>query len=145
GILRMSEDQPWHPYYLGNPLWAFLLAVFFQYGVAVHELEVEKIGAADDMGWKKRLRMLRRIGRKTGRQTLKDYVLFPLLAGPFAPLVFAGNLTANLTRNLWAYTIIFCGHFPDGVEEFNVDVLDNESRGHWYYRQLLGSANLTGG
>ena len=22
GVLRMSEDQPWHPYYLGNPLYA---------------------------------------------------------------------------------------------------------------------------
>ena len=25
GILRMDEDQPWQPYYLGNPLYAFLL------------------------------------------------------------------------------------------------------------------------
>ena len=29
GILRMSEDQPWHPYYLGNLLYAFLLMTFF--------------------------------------------------------------------------------------------------------------------
>ncbi|MGZ4436747.1 MAG: fatty acid desaturase family protein, partial [Nocardioidaceae bacterium] len=33
GILRMDEDQKWHPYYLGNPLYAFLLMVFFEWGV----------------------------------------------------------------------------------------------------------------
>jgi len=45
GILRMSEDQKWHPYYLGNPLYAGLLATFFQYGVAFHDLELERITA----------------------------------------------------------------------------------------------------
>src|SRR6187431_2072557 len=43
GILRMSEEQPWHPYYLGNALYATLLATFFQYGVAMHDLEFERI------------------------------------------------------------------------------------------------------
>ncbi|WP_348673321.1 fatty acid desaturase, partial [uncultured Abyssibacter sp.] len=133
-----------HPYYLLNPLWAFLLAVFFQYGVALHDLEVERLRKGKrDLGEVKRI--AKGIWRKTSRQTLKDYVLFPLLAGPMAPLVFAGNLTANLTRNLWSYTIIFCGHFPDGTHQFPKSVLEQEGRGHWYYRQLLGSANLTGG
>ena len=50
-----------------------------------------------------------------------------------------------MARNLWAFTIIFCGHFPDGVAQFTEDEADGESRGHWYLRQLLGSANLTGG
>ena len=70
---------------------------------------------------------------------------FPLLAGPFAPFVFAGNLTANLMRNVWSYMIIFCGHFPDGTQEFTVEETKDESRGMWYFRQVLGSANLTGG
>ena len=78
-------------------------------------------------------------------QTLKDYVLFPLLSGPSLPFVLAGNATANLTRNLWAFTIIFCGHFPDGTEQFTEGETENETRGEWYYRQMLGSANLTGG
>ena len=41
--------------------------------------------------------------------------------------------------------IIFCGHFPDGTQEFTVEETQNESRGMWYFRQILGSANLTGG
>ena len=41
GILRMSEDQRWRPHHLGNPVYAFLLMVLFQYGVALHGLETE--------------------------------------------------------------------------------------------------------
>src|SRR5580692_3243311 len=41
GILRMDESQKWNPYYLGNPVYAFLLMVFFQYGVMLHDLEAE--------------------------------------------------------------------------------------------------------
>jgi fatty acid desaturase len=62
-----------------------------------------------------------------------------------APLTLAGNAAANLTRNVWAFTIIFCGHFPDGTQEFTEEETAEETRGQWYYRQLLGSANLTGG
>ena len=86
-----------------------------------------------------------RSGRKVRGQWLKDYVLFPVLAGPSAPLTLAGNAVANLNRNLWSFMIIFCGHFPDGTQEFSEEETANETRGQWYYRQLLGSANLTGG
>jgi NADPH-dependent stearoyl-CoA 9-desaturase len=144
GILRMSEDQPWEPYFLGNPVYAFLLMVLFQYGVALHELETERIRSGDIRLADKR-EVLRAIWKKTRRQTLKDYVAFPLLAGPFAPFVFAGNLSANLMRNVWSYMIIFCGHFPDGTQEFTIEETKDESRGMWYFRQVLGSANLTGG
>jgi fatty acid desaturase len=144
GVLRMSEQQPWNLYYLGNPLYAALLAIFFQYGVALHDLEVDRILAGETTLADKR-EELRAIERKARRQALKDYVLFPLLAGPSAPLVLAGNATANLVRNLWAFTIIFCGHFPDGTVQFSEAEMAQESRGQWYLRQLLGSADLTGG
>lgn len=144
GILRMSEDEPWRPYYLGNPVYAFLLMVLFQYGVALHELETERIRAGEITIADKR-GVIAEIWRKTRRQVAKDYIAFPLLAGPFAPFVFTGNLTANLIRNVWSYAIIFCGHFPDGTQEFSIEETKDESRGMWYFRQILGSANLTGG
>jgi fatty acid desaturase len=144
GLLRMSEGQRWHPYYLGNPVYAFLLMVLFQYGVALHELETERIRSGHITLADKR-EVLEGIWRKTRRQVLRDYVAFPLLAGPLAPFVFTGNMTANLVRNVWSFSIIFCGHFPEGVQEFSKEQSRNESRGQWYYRQILGSANLTGG
>ncbi len=144
GILRMSEDQDWRPYYLGNPVYAALLATFFQYGVALHDLEIERIAAGETTLGEKR-EMAQEIWQKVRGQWLKDYVLFPPLSGPSFPLVLAGNATANLTRNLWSFMIIFCGHFPDGTHEFTEEETENETRGEWYFRQLLGSANLTGG
>jgi NADPH-dependent stearoyl-CoA 9-desaturase len=144
GILRMSDDQPWRPRDLGNPVWAALLALLFEWGVAVHDLEVERIEAGEIELADKR-EILNAIWHKGRRQVLKDYMLFPLLAGPGAPFTFAGNMTANIVRNLWSFMIIFCGHFPEGVEEFSEEEVEQETRGGWYLRQMLGSANLTGG
>jgi fatty acid desaturase len=144
GILRMSEDQKWRPYYLGNPVYATLLAVFFQYGVALHDVEVDRI-AAGETTFKEKRDILRGIWRKVRRQTLKDYVLFPALSGPGFLFTLAGNATATLVRNLWSFTIIFCGHFPEGTQEFSEEETEDETRGQWYFRQLLGSANLEGG
>ena len=144
GILRMDEDQKWHPYYLGNPLYAFLLMVFFEWGVAMHDLEVENI-VKGTRKVEENKALHAGIMRKVKRQALKDYVLFPALTGPLFPLTFVGNATANLVRNIWAFNIIFCGHFPAGAETFSADECEDETRGHWYYRQVLGSANISGG
>jgi fatty acid desaturase len=144
GILRMSEEQPWRKRDIGNPVYATLLALLFQWGVAAHDLEVERIEAGE-ITFEDKRDILRAVWDKGRRQVLKDYVVFPLLAGPGAPFVLAGNATANLTRNLWSFMIIFCGHFPAGVEEFTEEEVESETRGGWYVRQMLGSANLTGG
>ena len=38
-----------------------------------------------------------------------------------------------------------CGHFPEGVSTFELAELDqDETRGAWYVRQMLGSANISG-
>jgi fatty acid desaturase len=144
GVLRMSEEQPWKPYYLGNPIWAALLATFFEYGVALHDLEVERIAEGEITLADKR-ELLKGIATKVRGQALKDYVLFPALSGPLFVFPLAGNATANIVRNLWSFTIIFCGHFPEGTHEFSEEETANETRGQWYHRQLLGSANLSGG
>jgi fatty acid desaturase len=143
GILRMSADQRWRLRDLGNPAYATLLALLFQWGVAAHDLEIERIEAGE-IGLGDKREILRAIWRKGRGQVLKDYVAFPLLAGPVAPFVLAGNATANLNRNLWAFMIIFCGHFPEGAHEFSEPEAQDETRGEWYLRQMLGSANLTG-
>ncbi len=144
GILRMSEKQPWHPAYLAQPVTNALLATFFQWGVALHDVEFERVRTGEK-SVKEAWGQLKHIGKKVRKQVVKDYVMFPLLAGPFFLPVLAGNISANLIRNLWAYMIIFCGHFPDGVEDFLPEDIKNEDKAHWYLRQLLGSANIEGG
>jgi NADPH-dependent stearoyl-CoA 9-desaturase len=143
GLLRMTEDQAWRPRDRWNPVYGTLLALLFQYGVAAHDLEIEKL-KNDENSWDEVQDVARVIARKAAKQDGKDYLLFPLLAGPYAPVVAAGNLTANLIRNVWAFTIIFCGHFPDGTAMFSEEEVEHESRGGWYVRQMLGAANVRG-
>jgi fatty acid desaturase len=37
-----------------------------------------------------------------------------------------------------------CGHFPEGVQTFERRSITGETRGEWYLRQMLGSANISG-
>ncbi|MBE1468726.1 fatty acid desaturase family protein [Kibdelosporangium phytohabitans] len=144
GLLRMVDNQRWRPYYLGNPVYAFVLMVAFEWGVMLHDLEFDRI-LSGRRKWSDTKGLRRRMWEKGGKQALKDYVLFPLLSGPGAMATLTGNAVANLVRNLWAFSIIFCGHFPDGVADFTEEECADETRGQWYYRQMLGSANIDGG
>ncbi len=54
------------------------------------------------------------------------------------------NVTANIVRNVWAHSIIFCGHFPDQTYTFSQKEVEDESKGAWYVRQLIGAANIDG-
>ena len=144
GIVRLSDDIPWRPRHLVQFVHYGFLSAFFQWGVALNELEFDRIQSGD-VRLRDKIPFLKRFVRKGARQIAKDYVFYPLLAGPMAPKVAIGNAMANLTRNLWASTIIFCGHFTEHAETFQPEECENETRGQWYYRQLLGSSNFTGG
>ena len=144
GILRIFPEQKWEPRFLANPLMAAILAVTFEWTLALQSLELEK-AVSGEKTWGDVRKQLPPIFAKMRKQFLKDYVFFPLIAGPMFLPVIAGNFTANLIRNIWAFSIIFCGHFTEDAEMFPKDVLENETRGHWYLRQLRGSSNLTGG
>ncbi|WP_019201236.1 acyl-CoA desaturase [Tsukamurella sp. 1534] len=144
GILRMAPEQKWHPYYLGNLAYASALMVLFQWGVMLHDLEAERI-VKGERKWSDIKELVRGMRKKAGKQVLKDYVLFPALTGPLFPLTFLGNMSANLIRNLWTFSIIFCGHFPSGVQTFTKEETADETKGEWYVRQMLGSANIDGG
>jgi NADPH-dependent stearoyl-CoA 9-desaturase len=143
-MLRVTEQQPWRPGHLTQPVAASVLALFFQWGVATHGLRIPETVAGEQS-----LAELRQRARpflaKAGWQLFKDYGLFPALALWNAPRVLAGNLLANMGRNLWTFAVIFCGHFPDGVRFYTEEEAEGESRGQWYARQMNGSANIEGG
>lgn len=141
GVLRVSLDQEWKPDYLISPLRNLLLAAAFEWGIALHGLHSSRDrGLLTGRPPEGRLLLA-----KVGRQLAKDYVVLPALSGSRFRRTLAANATANVLRNLWAYVVIFCGHFPDGAEKFDATVLDEETRGEWYLRQLLGSANFDAG
>ncbi len=143
GFLRVSAQQPWQPLHLLQPIGAALLALMFQWGVALHDLHID-----ETLTGRQSFATLRRRARpflhKAGWQLAKDYLVFPALALANAPRVALGNLLANGIRNVWTFAIIFCGHFPEGVQLYDEASTADERRGGWYLRQLHGSANLTG-
>jgi len=179
-IMRIDPEQGWHPVYLLQPLYNLLLAAFFEWGVALHDINFEAVRSGEKPKAKVRAE-LRAIGAKVREQALKDYVAWPLLSGLAAAALEAGlsrrraksrrrrggaaeiaaralrrgsegfratakaDATANAIRNVWAYAIIFCGHFPDQTYTFSEKEVEDETRGGWYVRQLLGSANIEGG
>ncbi len=144
GPLRVSEKQRWHPGHLVQPLYALLLGSLFEWGWAFNDVRFARMRRGEVPREEVRSQF-RQIRQKAGRQLMKDYVVWPLLAGPFFLYVCAANLAANVIRNLWAYVIIFCGHFPAGVHVFSREEIEGESRGRWYVRQVLGSCNIRGG
>ncbi|MDP9094271.1 MAG: acyl-CoA desaturase [Actinomycetota bacterium] len=142
-ILRIDPKQPWHPVYLLQPLYNVVLMGLFEWGVAVHDLDFEAIRAGTKS--KRQVRdELKAIGRKARRQILKDYVAFPALSGSEWRKTLIANVVASLVRNVWSHAIIFCGHFPDQAYTFTEQDMENETRGGWYVRQLLGAANIDG-
>jgi len=147
GIMRVDEQQRWHPIHLGQPLWNFVNACFFEYGIAAYDLELGK-----NLKTKKRRQSpqfkarLKQVRNKIGKQVLKDYGVHPALSaltGSWLTTI-AANAVANLVRNLWTHSVIMCGHFPEGVETFERASIEGETRGEWYLRQMLGSANIDG-
>ncbi|MFC6237609.1 fatty acid desaturase family protein [Longivirga aurantiaca] len=144
GIMRVDEDQRWKPGYIAQPVWNFVNMCFFQYGIAAYDLEVGKYlaGRKDkDQFWAE----ARVVLAKIRSQATRDYVVHPLLSGPSFVPTLAANATANFVRNVWTHSVIMCGHFPEGVETFSKTSIEGESRGEWYLRQMLGSANISGG
>jgi NADPH-dependent stearoyl-CoA 9-desaturase len=193
-IMRIDPSQKWHPVYLFQPFYNVLLMAFFEWGVAVHDLDIEAIRRGEKP-MKEVLHDLKGIAGKARRQFVKDYVGWPVIsAGAFgltqmisggrlreskksklaarlrrstkssgastlASLLdkyfsgvestflstLAADFTANIIRNVWAHGIIFCGHFPDQAYTFSQKEVENETRGGWYVRQLVGAANIDGG
>jgi fatty acid desaturase len=142
GVMRLTPDQPWQPRHLLQPLRNVLLAAGFEWGIALHGIAAVR----DSAGSKPEKRaQTGAFLNKIGRQLCKDYMLFPLLSGPRWRRTLSANVTANVIRNLWAYVVIFCGHFPDGAQVFTPATLENESKPHWYLRQMLGTANFDAG
>jgi fatty acid desaturase len=138
-LLRVTPDQPWRLPYLFTPLRNLLLAATFEWGIALHGLRSERDRVDTPAG---RAAEKSRFLTKVARQLGKDYVFLPAVSLGRWRRTLAANATANLLRNLWVYVNIICGHIPDGAETFDPAVLEGETKGEWYLRQMLGAANF---
>ena len=154
-IMRIDPHQDWHPVYLLQPIYNVLLMLAFEWGVAFHDMDFEAIRRGEK-GMDQVRKDLAGISGKARSQITKDYIAWPLVSALVMTAIdrrsfresfrrtAAADFTANLIRNVWAYAIIFCGHFPDQTYTFTQEEVADETRGAWYVRQLVGAANIDG-
>jgi NADPH-dependent stearoyl-CoA 9-desaturase len=141
-VMRVTRDQEWTPGALLQPLRAVLLAILFEWGVALHGLfAVQDNETTEAAKAAHKTAMLRKMARQAG----KDYVLLPALSRRRWWRTLGANVFANGLRSAWAYIVIVCGHFVDGAEKFSPSVLEGETKPQWYLRQMLGTANFRAG
>ncbi|MDR3664330.1 MAG: fatty acid desaturase, partial [Mycobacterium sp.] len=149
GVIRVTRDTRWRPFNLyGNLLFNTLLAIGFEWGVGLQHLELGKIFKGRD-DRKATMVRVREFGVKAAQQLTKDYIAYPAITSLSPSATFKStlkaNAVANVIRNVWSNAVIFCGHFPDGADKFTKTDMVGESRGQWYLRQMLGSANFNSG
>jgi fatty acid desaturase len=79
-IMRIDPHQPWHPVYLLQPFYNVLLMALFEWGVAVHDLDLEAIRAGEKPLSDVR-KDLQGMAGKARNQIVKDYIAWPALSG----------------------------------------------------------------
>jgi linoleoyl-CoA desaturase len=88
-----------------------------------------------------RLAAYRRALRKYGPYYLKNYVLFPALAGPMFGKVLLGNWLAETLRDIYSAATIYCGHVGEDVRSYPLGT-KARSRGEWYAMQIEAAHNF---
>jgi fatty acid desaturase len=93
-VMRIDPEQGWHPIYLLQPIYNVILAMLFEWGVAVHDLNFEAIrhGEKDPKQLRKELKG---IGKKARAQITKDYIAWPLISGLVMTAIEAGVIAAK--------------------------------------------------
>ncbi|BBZ44233.1 fatty acid desaturase [Mycobacterium parmense] len=94
-IMRIDPNQKWERRFLLQPLYNLLLTLLFEWGVAVHDLDIEAIRKREKP-WSEVREDLKGIGGKARAQIYKDYLGWPAIsAGAFAlaQLALRGRLS----------------------------------------------------
>ena len=142
GIMRVDEDQTWAPFHLGQPIWCFINAVFFEYGIAAYDLDLGAVDQeeADQGPGLPRAAPRRCSARSASRRPRTTSSTRCCRSRPARscrrwPPTSPPTWCATCGRN----SIILCGHFPEGVETFEKRSIEGETKGDWYVRQMLGA------
>ena len=140
-ILRIEPDQPWHPIYLPNPFtscrWRCSSNGRSRSTTSNWRTSSPARSPGEGQG-----RVRRPVAQGAG-QVVKDYVAFPLLAGPSAlpALRPTPPPTPSATcGRTWSSSAV-TSRTARGLQRA---AAADETRGGWYRRQLLGSCNLDG-
>ncbi len=90
-IMRIDPHQKWHPVFLAQPIYNLILMGFFEWGVALHDLDLGALrkGEKPMLEYKQ---VAKGIAKKAAGQVIKDYVAFPALSGKYFKRALIGEL-----------------------------------------------------
>lgn len=141
GPVRLSARVPFEPRHRLQPYSAILTWPFFDLAIHLHAtgmldlyfhgLEAPEVLRDREPATvaKAKKAALDKFVRYYGR----EFVFFPMLAGPFFAKVVVGNLVTELARNLYTAITIYCGHI--GTHDYPEGTKPN-GRAEWYAMQV---------
>jgi NADPH-dependent stearoyl-CoA 9-desaturase len=138
-MFRLSERVPWRvAHALQLPLLVLLVIPNFGFLLNLHYAGFNPAYREQDAGWHRaaRIRALRKYLRHYG----KEYLLYPLLAGPFAPKVAFGNWLSALCADVYTALTNYCGHLQ-GAPDWPADA-KTAGRGDYYRTQVESTMNF---
>ena len=152
GHARLTEHTPWRPvqktqlpFMVGllAPNFAFLMNMHF---TGLHDVyfgngRKEEFDVIEDRSWRSVKEAHRKALRKYVPYYLKNYVVFPLLAGPMFWKVLLGNWLAETMRDLYSAATIYCGHVGEDVAAYPEGTRAH-GRGEWYAMQVEATNNF---
>ncbi|HZS38375.1 MAG TPA: acyl-CoA desaturase [Polyangia bacterium] len=150
GHVRLTEHTPWKPYnrwqlpmslgllfpnfgWMMNTHFTGLIDVYVGNGRGGHDFLPDRSRASIVAAHKKAF-------RKLVPYYAKNYLLYPLLAGPGFFKVLAGNWLAETIRDVYSAATIFCGHVGEDVAAYPEGTRAH-GRGAWYAMQVEAANN----
>lgn len=150
GPLRVTEKTRWMPYHVMQVSQFFWTAPFFIWMIAGHAAGLTDLthprqddsyaSVLPDRKPKTLLKAVYRTFRKMLPYSLYEFAFWPMLAGPLWWKVLAGNLSADVLRNVYSSAMIYAGHFGDDLRYFDKG-FKARGRGEWYKAQVEAAHN----
>ncbi len=150
GPIRLTEQTPHTAAHHRQAWWLLAVVPTFTFGMNLHFTGVAD--ALTDNGLPGKLDVLpdrepatvraawKRALRKYVPYYAKNFGLYPALAGPLWWKVLAGNLLAELMRDVYSAATIYCGHVGEDVASWP-EGTKPRSRGEWYAMQIEATNN----
>jgi linoleoyl-CoA desaturase len=146
GPARLTEHTPWRPFHRWQhvfmvgflaPNFGFLMNWHFTglNDVYLGNGRPEEFDVLRDRSQKSVKEAHQKALRKYVPYYLKNYVFFPLLAGPMFWKVLLGNWLAETLRDLYSAATIYCGHVGEDVAAYDAGTRAH-GRGEWYAMQV---------
>lgn len=146
GVLRLSEEVAYKPVHSLQPL-SNLLSWFGM----ITAIDVHATGLIDvytpgrqahllkDRSWRAIASAHRAALGKLLRYFGREYVFFPMLAGPWFWKTLLGNFLSEVGKDLYAGATIYCGHV--GAQSYAPGTRAT-SRAEWYVMQVEASRDF---